>query len=153
MILFDLRCAGGHVFEAWFASSAAHADQAAAGMLVCPVCGDTDIGKAMMAPNLSTRSNRRADAPSMNDGTAAMPSPQMVKAVLAKIAAAQAATLAESTWVGSDFASRARAMHGGDEASAPIHGQATREEARDLIDDGIAVAPLLVPVVPPDALN
>ncbi len=153
MIVFDLRCSGGHVFEAWFGSSAAFADQSAGGLLVCPICGDLEIEKAPMSPNVSAKGNRRSDvrpaAPTVSD----VPSPEMVKAVLAKVAEAQAASLEHSTWVGSDFAKRARAMHAGDESAALIHGQATREQARDLIDDGVAVAPLLVPVVPPEVRN
>jgi len=153
VIVFDLRCSGGHVFEAWFGSSAAYADQATAGLLICPICGDVEIEKAPMSPNVSAKGNRRSDVPPAGSVVPDVPSPEMVKAVLAKVAEAQAASLEHSTWVGSDFAKRARAMHEGEESAALIHGQATPEQARDLIDDGVAVAPLLVPVVPPEARN
>lgn len=153
MIVFDLRCSGGHVFEAWFGSSAAYADQTASGLLICPICGDVEIEKAPMSPNVSAKGNRRTDVPPPGSVVPDVPSPEMVKAMLAKVAEAQAATLEHSTWVGSDFTRRARAMHVGDESTALIHGQATPEQARDLIDDGVAVAPLLVPVVPPEARN
>ncbi len=65
----------------------------------------------------------------------------------------QAEMLTGSEWVGGDFAARARAMHDGDEPRATIHGQATPAEAKALADDGVAVAPLPLPVVPPKVLN
>ncbi|AIT06435.1 hypothetical protein MC45_08705 [Sphingomonas taxi] len=143
MIVFDLRCGLDHVFEAWFASSAAYDAQAAAGLLACPMCGDTAIAKALMAPSIPAKSNRRADPPPA----------AAIKAALREIAADQARTLATSSWVGSDFATRARAMHDGDEVVRPIHGQASLAEAKALVADGVPVAPLLCPVVPPEKTN
>jgi hypothetical protein len=147
MIVFDLRCAHDHVFEAWFGSSAAYEEQRGAGLIACPICGDTGVAKAVMAPNVAAKGNRAAAAP------AAAPDPAAMKAALAALAAAQAKALQTSEWVGVQFATRARAMHAGDVPEAPIHGQATLAEARELIEDGVPVAPLLVPVVPPDACN
>ncbi|MGQ7359595.1 DUF1178 family protein, partial [Streptococcus suis] len=66
MIVFDLRCAAGHVFEAWFASSEAYATQRAAGQVACPLCGDTAVDKAVMAPNIPAKTNRRPDAPDVS---------------------------------------------------------------------------------------
>jgi hypothetical protein len=143
VIVFDLRCGLDHVFEAWFASSAAYDAQAAAGLLACPMCGDTAIAKALMAPSIPAKSNRRADPPPA----------AAIKAALREIAAEQARTLATSSWVGSDFATRARAMHDGDEVVRPIHGQASLAEAKALVADGVPVAPLLCPVVPPEKTN
>ncbi|MHA6720777.1 DUF1178 family protein [Sphingomonas sp. RS6] len=142
MIVFDLKCGGGHVFEAWFKSSSAYEEQRAASLIACPVCNDSSVGKAAMAPAVAAKGNR---APA--DGPAAM------KAALAAIAAMQAKQLETSQWVGTGFAAKARAMHQGDEPEAPIHGQATRDEAIALVEEGVPVAPLLVPVVPPEACN
>ena len=139
MIVFDLRCAGGHVFEAWFASTAAFHEQAAARQVHCPICDDVDVAKALMAPNIGTKANRAA--PSLRPGQA--------KTLLKALATAQAAALATSEWVGPAFADRARAMHDGDELPATIHGQATPAEAKALVDDGVPVLPLLLPVAPP----
>jgi len=69
------------------------------------------------------------------------------------VALAQAEAIKSSTWVGDSFADDARAMHYGDKDVAPIHGQATAQEAQELLDEGIAVAPLLIPVVPPGEAN
>lgn len=142
MILFDLRCSGGHVFEAWFGSGTAYEEQRAARLIACPICGDEDVGKAVMAPNVAAKGNSR---PSV--GAAEM------KAAFAALATAQAEAIKSSHWVGSAFTDTARAMHAGDTPQAPIHGQATRAQAKALVDEGVPVAPLLVPVVPPEAIN
>lgn len=143
MIVFDLRCTTGHVFEAWFASGGAYDTQRDAGQIACPLCGDTAVEKAAMAPAVPAKGNSRGDPPS----------PAAMKAFIAKVAVEQARALEKSTWVGTQFSTRARAMHAGEEAQATIHGQATLAEARALVDDGVPVAPLPLPVVPPDAKN
>lgn len=146
MIAFDLRCAaGGHVFEAWFASSESFADQQRRGLLICPLCSDTQISKAVMAPNIPAKSNQR-NAPTTDSSAARA-------AVLAALAEAQAKALKSSTWVGDDFDRKARAIDAGEAPPAQIHGQATPKQARALLEDGIAVLPLLVPVVPPEQQN
>ena len=143
MIVFDLRCGGGHVFEAWFASTAAFDDQRARHLLACPVCGDAGVEKAVMAPAVAAKGNRAA---------AAAPAAQ-AKALLAAMAQAQARALKDSRWVGRRFAEEARAIHAGDAPDTVIHGQATREEAKALAEEGVPVAPLLLPVVPPERVN
>lgn len=141
MIVFDLRCSAAHVFEAWFASSAAYEDQRARQLVRCPVCDCAAVTKAVMAPNVATKGNAAAGR-----GPDA-------KTVLAALAKAQAAMLAQSEWVGADFPDRARAMHDGEAPEAPIHGQASAEEVKALVDDGVPVVPLPLPVVPPTLSN
>lgn len=157
MIVFDLRCAAGdHRFEAWFASSESFADQQARGLIACPVCGDAEVEKAVMAPRVGAKSNRRAAGGAVQPAVSAQtgePSPEMMRKLLADIAAKQAEMLPQSRWVGRDFADAARAMHEGRAAENLIHGQASPEEAQALRDDGIAAMPLLVPIAPPDAVN
>lgn len=154
MIVFDLCCAGDHRFEAWFASSESFGDQQARGLINCPVCGDDDVKKAVMAPRVGAKSNRQAMAqvPARPSG-ATEPSPELMRKLFADIAAKQAEMLPQSRWVGRDFANAARAMHEGRAAEDLIHGQASPEEAQSLRDDGIAAMPLLVPIVPPEAAN
>lgn len=144
MIVFDLRCNGGHVFEAWFASSDAYARQRAEGLLSCPVCASDAIEKAVMAPAVAAKGNRKVDK---------TPDAATLKQAIGRLAAEQAKLLASSEWVGSGFARQARAMHDGEEPHRTIHGQATLAEAKALVDDGIPVAPLPLPVVPPDQVN
>ncbi|WP_174286669.1 DUF1178 family protein [Sphingomonas bacterium] len=139
MIVFDLRCSGGHVFEAWFTSSAAFEAQSAAYQVRCPICDDADVTKALMAPNIPAKANRTT--PALR--------PDQAKTLLKALATAQANALKSSEWVGPAFADRARAMHDGEETPATIHGQATPAEAKALVDDGVPVLPLLLPVAPP----
>ncbi|KTF68637.1 DUF1178 family protein [Sphingomonas sp. HT-1] len=145
MIVFDLKCGGGHVFEAWFKSSGAYEEQRATGLIACPLCGDSEVGKAVMAPAVAAKGNQQPERP-------VVPADSM-KAALAAIAEMQAKQLERSQWVGTAFAEKARAMHQGEEPEAPIHGKATIAEAKALVDEGVPVAPLLVPVVPPEACN
>ena len=147
MIVFDLRCANDHIFEAWFGSSDAFEEQRGRGLLSCPICSDGDIGKAVMAPNIPAKGNRQSAPP------ADAPTPAVMKAAIRALAEAQARALEKSEWVGSAFADRARAMHLGEADQAPIHGQATLGEARALAEEGVPIAPLPFPVPPPEAIN
>ena len=147
MIVFDLLCApSGHVFEAWFASSDAFETQRAGGLVHCPICASRDIGKALMAPNIPAKSNQRAVA------VASGKTPD-AKTMLAALAKAQAAALENSSWVGRNFATQARAMDAGEIDKASIHGEASHSEVKSLIEDGIEIAPLPLPVIPPNQSN
>lgn len=140
MIVFDLVCKGqGHVFEAWFGSSADYQDQQARGLVTCPIC-NAAADKAPMAPRVAAKGN-------------AAPSPAEVKAMMAKLASMQKEMLAGSEHVGDRFPAEARAIHLGDAEARAIHGRATLDEAKSLADDGVPVAPLPFPVVDPDAEN
>lgn len=61
MILFALRCSADHQFEAWFRNGAAYDEQAAVHQIACPICGDTVVGKAPMAPRIAKGVARAAD--------------------------------------------------------------------------------------------
>lgn len=152
MIIFDLKCApGGHVFEAWFASSSAFEEQQGRGLVTCPLCGSANVAKAPMAPAVGAKSNASQPcAPSTGLATAA---PEEVKTMLAAVAALQKRILAGSESVGTRFAAEARAIHLGEADSRPIHGEATRTEAESLIEEGVPIAPLPFPVVPPGEEN
>lgn len=81
------------------------------------------------------------------------PLPAEVKEALVALGKAQEKALKSSTYVGKDFAEQSREMHYGERAEAPIHGQASLEEAKSLVEEGVPVAPLPFPVAPPDKLN
>jgi hypothetical protein len=163
MIIFDLKCApGGHVFEAWFGSSDDYAAQQARGLVSCPLCGSGDVAKAVMAPAVGAKGNKgRAPArQAADEGGAPVPAPELfsgdpevVKQMLAAAAAVQKQLLAGSESVGDRFAEEARAIHLGETEKRAIHGQATREEAESLAEDGIPVAPLPFPVIEPGEEN
>jgi hypothetical protein len=161
MIVYDLHCrAGNHRFEGWFGSSADFADQQARGLVTCPVCGSTTVERALSAPNLGRKSNQMTGSQIVSATPAAPPAaranaplPPEAVAVLKTIALIQAEALQRSTWVGDRFADKARAMHYGETDAAPIHGQATPEEASALIEEGVEIAPILFPIAPPGKAN
>ncbi len=133
MIVFDLHCRdGGETFEAWFRSTADYDEQCQEGLVQCPVCQSHNVGKAPMAPRLPRKGS---DSP------------------IARLAALQAVLLKDSRWVGDEFSDTARAMHSGEIEPAQVHGNATLEQARSLVDDGIPIAPLPLPVTPPSQVN
>jgi hypothetical protein len=158
MIVFDLECrAGGHRFEGWFGSSEDFAMQGDRGLLACPQCGSADVIKAPMAPSVPRKGNQLS-TPVMVDKAEpvdvakdALP-PEALR-MMHELARMQARALEKSRWVGGKFADESRAMHYGEREAEPIHGQATAAEARDLLDEGIAVAPLPFPVAPPGETN
>ena len=157
MIVFDLQCGShAHVFEAWFGSSDDYADQQERGLLACPICGDVTVSKAVMAPNVSAKGNaRRASTSSQTVPVVKPDSPTApeAKAMLAVLAKVQSEMLAKSTWVGRKFDSQARAMDAGEAPKASIYGEVTAQEAKALVEDGIGVMPLPLPVTPPEKLN
>lgn len=133
MIVFDLQCRdGGETFEVWFRSNADYEEQRDGGLVQCPYCRSTNVEKAPMAPSVPRKGS---DNP------------------LVRLAAMQAELLKESRWVGEEFADTARAIHGGEMPPEQVHGSATLEQAKLLIDDGIPVAPLPLPIAPPNQVN
>lgn len=160
MIVFDLRCQAGHRFEGWFGSSTDFDNQRERGLVVCPECGSGEIGKAPMAPSVpakgSSLTRERADvagSPGNSQPVANREAPAEMQKALRALAEAQQRALAKSTWVGDRFAEQSRAMHYGERDEAPIHGRASLEEAKSLIEEGVPVAPLPFPVAPPEELN
>ncbi|MCC5985135.1 MAG: DUF1178 family protein [Rhodobacteraceae bacterium] len=143
MIRFSLECSHGHCFESWFQSNAAFDRLCAAGQVTCPVCDDTRVRKALMAPAVAKgkaagRPAGDTDAPQPMAAPMAAANPQLE----AKLRALRAHLEAHSSYVGKDFARQARQMHLGEVPEAPIHGEARIDEARALIEDGVPVAPL-----------
>ena len=136
MIRYDLRCAGGHAFEAWFGSAAAYDEQAARGLVSCAFCGSPKVEKALMTPGVPAKGARR-EAPA--EPMLSAPAPAEI---VEKLAALRREIEAKSSWVGRRFATEARAMHLGEAEARPIHGEATAEEAKALIEEGVPVAPL-----------
>lgn len=165
MIVFDLACPTGHVFEAWFGSSDDYEGQRARGLVSCPLCGAGDVTKAAMAPYVGAKGNQRGPVPAPADRPAAAasapaaappatpPTPEQVKAVLATLAEAQARMLSGAAYVGKRFATEAREMHFGERDEAPIYGEVSLDEARALQEDGVPIAPLPFPTRPPGQDN
>ena len=158
MINFTLRCEKGHEFEAWFGSSAEYDRQLAARLITCAVCDNTSVTKALMAPNLGVKGNKKTDiAPSSsqhrkNEIAAPPLNQQEVVEKTAELIAQMRALKkqVESSFdnVGNAFAETARRIHYGDEEDRGIYGNASKEDVEDLIDEGITVFPL--PELPKD---
>ena len=159
MIVFDLSCAEGHRFEGWFRSSDDYMAQGAQGLLVCPQCGSNAVTKAPMAPAVPAKGNAARGAvvqanEARDEGTSQGGAiPPALREAMQKLAQIQADTIKDSTYVGDRFAEESRAMHYGEKDAALIHGKADMKEARELLDEGIALAPLLIPFTPPDEAN
>jgi hypothetical protein len=154
MIVFDLECrALAHRFEGWFASSQDFAAQQARGLVSCPHCGSSDVAKAVMAPNVGRKGNQLSAPTAKPQAMVGGELPAEAKEVMAKLAQIQAEALKQSRWVGKGFADESRKMHYGEAEAETIHGQATAQEAKDLLDEGIPLMPLPFPVAPPDELN
>lgn len=153
MIVFDLECRpGGHRFEGWFGSSDDFASQQQRGLVSCPHCGASDVMKAPMAPSVGRKGNQGGAGMRSQAVQGGKLPPEAVRMMQA-MAAMQSEALKDSRWVGDRFAEESRAMHYGERDSETIHGQATLREAKELFDEGIAVAPLPFPVAPPDETN
>jgi hypothetical protein len=137
MICYTLRCDQDHQFESWFQSAAAFDTLSAQGHLTCAICGSASVAKALMAPAVA--SPRPADpVPARRpDALTAPRDPR--EAALAEL---RRKIEENSEYVGLSFAAEARAIHDGDAPARPIYGEAHRDDARRLIEDGIPVAPL-----------
>ncbi|MGO8916384.1 MAG: DUF1178 family protein [Stellaceae bacterium] len=135
MILFKLRCAAEHEFEAWFRDGATYERQAQRGLIACPDCASNVIEKAPMAPRLAR--SAAASEPK------APPSPDQLRQMLQQLRR-QVETHCDN--VGERFAEEARRIHSGESEARGIYGEASEAEARALADDGIEVA--RIPWVP-----
>jgi len=150
MIVFDLQCgAQGHVFEAWFGSTADYESQRQRGLVACPICGDEQVEKAVMAPRVGAKGNQRPEGQSSMVASA----PGETKEMLRALAEIQRQIVSQSDYVGERFADEARSIHLGEAEARSIYGKATADQTRSLLEDGISVAPLPLPVVVPGEEN
>jgi hypothetical protein len=137
MIRYALLCDREHEFEGWFGASADFDDQQARGLIECPVCASKAVRKAIMAPAVAGTKRR-----------AQVQSPAQTQAMMME-AMGRIRRHVEENFddVGDTFVSEARAIHEGRSEDRGIYGQATAGEVRELIDDGVPVAPM--PPEPP----
>jgi hypothetical protein len=148
MILFDLKCGKGHVFEAWFRDGATAEKQIAGRKIACPSCGTAKVEKAPMAPRIGKGGRPAAAESGAAENVAAEPS-QPQGAVMTKEMAAKAAQLrkelrelrtkieANCDYVGGRFAEEARKIHYGEAEGRGIYGETSEEQAQELTDEGI----------------
>jgi hypothetical protein len=158
MIHYNLRCERGHGFESWFQSSAAYESQEKRKLVNCPVCGSAKVERAIMAPQIVSKKSRYsapAPAPAPVAATDAAATPASTPLLMAqerelraKIKELRDHIVKNADNVGERFPNEARKMHYGDIEHRPIYGEASPDEARSLIEEGVEVSPL--PVLPDD---
>jgi hypothetical protein len=156
MIRYSLRCERDHGFESWFQSSSAYDSQVKRKLVTCPACGSAKVEKAIMAPQIVSKKGRdsaaSAPAPAAStDITASGSTPLMMaqeRELRAKLKELRDHIVKNADNVGERFPNEARKMHYGDIEHRPIYGEASPDEARSLIDEGVEVSPL--PVLPDD---
>lgn len=137
MIRYALRCAHDHGFEAWFGGSDAYEDQAARGLVECPVCGSCAVSKQIMAPAVA-RAGAKGDAPDLA---------RMQTMMMQAAREVRSHVEANFDYVGDAFAREARDIHEGRSEKREIYGEATAVEVRKLKEDGVPCAAL--PPLPP----
>ncbi|MFV0280517.1 MAG: DUF1178 family protein [Rhodoblastus sp.] len=159
MIRYALVCEQAHEFESWFANAAAFDDQTRRGFVTCPYCNSSRVEKAIMAPNVARRDRDAAQAAPASQAAAASQataasqaasaSPQDMALIDPKMAEVRAMVRAlrekiieHTVDVGADFPEEARKIHDGEAQARPIRGQASLEEARALIEDGVDILPI-----------
>jgi hypothetical protein len=125
MILFALRCAHGHEFEGWFRDSSGFEAQQDSGEIACPHCGDTAVEKAVMAPRLGR--SREAKLPAVAQAEMRRALTELRRQIETNC-----------DYVGGRFADEARRIHYGETDPRGIYGEASREESRELADEGIS---------------
>ena len=156
MIHYSLRCERGHTFESWFQSSAAYESQEKRKLVSCPSCGSIKVGRGIMAPRIVSKKGRDTTAPSVpevtsTEVTTTESTPLLMaqeRELRAKIKELRDHITRNADNVGERFPNEARKMHYGDIEHRPIYGEASPDEARALIDEGVEVSPL--PVLPDD---
>lgn len=157
MIRYSLHCDRGHSFESWFQSSSAYEGQEKRKLVNCPVCGSAKVERSIMAPQIVSKKGRDSQS---NDAPAPVPPTEVTtpgstpllmaqeRELRAKLKELRDHIVKNADNVGERFPNEARKMHYGDIEHRPIYGEASPEEARSLIDEGVEVSPL--PVLPDD---
>jgi hypothetical protein len=154
MIRYSLQCERGHAFESWFQSSSAYESQEKRKLVTCPACGSAKVERAIMAPQIVSKKGRDIAAPApaaSTEVTAPSSTPLMMaqeRELRAKLKELRDHIVKNADNVGERFPNEARKMHYGDIEHRPIYGEASPDEARSLIEEGVEVSPL--PVLPDD---
>ncbi|MHA1157216.1 MAG: DUF1178 family protein [Alphaproteobacteria bacterium] len=152
MIRYNLRCAKGHEFEAWFGSAAAFDLAAAAGENACPSCGSTEVDKTVMAPAVSsrTRTAKSSSLPVAGGSNLQSGAGDPRRRAMRKAMAELRKKITENAdYVGEEFPEEARKIHYEEVEPRGIYGEASGEDARELLEEGIDVLPL--PALPEDS--
>lgn len=146
MIRYDLVCEDGHSFDSWFRDSEAFERLLKAGQVNCTVCGSDEVEKQLMAPGIPSRHNKYEPT---NQQMMAGPQSAQQRELVDAVRRLREEVTENADYVGEQFPEQARKMHYGEAEERGIYGEASLDEASDLLDEGIKVAPL--PKLPEDA--
>jgi hypothetical protein len=130
MILYDLKCAKGHLFEGWFRDSAAFDKQRKGRKVLCPDCGTARVEKALMAPRLNKGGKGIDAAP-------AAKAPEQAEKLRAFLGEVREQIEKNCDYVGPQFAEEARKIHYGETGERNIYGEATADDAKALKEEGV----------------
>jgi hypothetical protein len=136
MIILNLQCEHGHRFEGWFASRESFDEQAQRGFVHCAVCQSVTVAALPSGPHV-----RRSQVAA----TAESPPDPAVEETTRRMFQALAAMARNAENVGVRFPEEARRIHYEEIPARNIRGQATHEETRELLEEGILVLPAPVP--------
>ncbi len=142
MKVLNLRCANGHGFEGWFASDEDYMSQNGRGLIECPICADTVIGRLPSAPRLNLSGAREPEPPPETKPRPQAPQPADLQAAYLQTVRH---LIANTEDVGPHFAEAARRIHYGEEPQRGIRGQASAEEREALREEGIETMSLPMP--------
>ena len=133
MICYSLICSKNHTFESWFANTAAYEKLKQQNLLSCSVCGNQDVKKAIMAPNVSPKTNNpsKQEEPKLSSSESEKALTELKNHIKNN-----------SEDVGNNFAVVARKMHEGETPERSIHGKTSLSEAKSLSEDGVPIIPL-----------
>ena len=127
MIKYNLTCKCGEIFESWFSSSSEFDSLCKKKLIKCIYCESSLIKKSVMAPNLSSKSNKIATKTKLE------------KNIKKQLLNFRKYIEKNCKNVGENFSREARSIHYGKKNSQGIYGKTTPEEASELIEEGIEV--------------
>ena len=159
MILFDIKCSDGHIFEAWFQNNEAYEQQIENDLVECPLCGCTKTSKSLMSPNISAKGEIIRDAHqseqdsedhkvtvSAHSNSSKEVSSDDVKRALDHMhnimSKFRRQVEKSCEYVGDDFADEARKIHAGESEKRGIYGETTISETEELLEEGIDILPV-----------
>lgn len=139
MIVYDLECSQGHIFEGWFENYQSFEVQDAKNMINCPYCDDTNIKKVLspVAMKSSSSHGEKVD-------TGSIDYKRLAKEIMDHIND-------DFDDTGSDFAKEALKMHYGVAEKRNIKGSATATEEKMLTEEGVQF--FRIPVFKDDSGN
>ena len=129
MIKYKLKCKKCKLlFDSWFATSQEYEKLRKKNYLSCHKCGSTKVEKTLMAPKLLNKSWKK----NINLEN------QKYQKINKKIMEYQKFIKKNFEYVGENFAYQARSIHyNNKKKDKGIYGTASREEIKDLKDEGI----------------